>query len=210
MEPISYSLSDIGVLIKRHSHDVRNVLNGMELELTLLDEAGSHPDARAAIGKLRDANSELGRLVQRLAATFSDEPPGPLPALQVAERWQADARFVLPDTALEWKLELAEESIWAEASLLRSVLQEMLALAPRLAGRGALRIHCHHTMDKVLFEITSATGSASPGAIETQQQFWAALARLAERSQITMEPLVLTTETTFPLRISLPFAKTET
>ena len=49
MESPSYSLSDISRVVKRHTHDVRNALNGMELELALLEENTNDLSARAAI-----------------------------------------------------------------------------------------------------------------------------------------------------------------
>src|SRR5689334_20844337 len=106
METVSYSLNDIALMIKRHCHDVRNVLNGMELELTLLDEASTGAATREAIDRFRNSNTEIGRLVQALSSAYSMEPPAVLPAIQIAELWNADSGHVAPGVDLQWSSRL--------------------------------------------------------------------------------------------------------
>ena len=206
MEPITYSLNDIAVLIKRHSHDVRNVLNGMELELTLLEETNASPAARDAIERLRDAGTELGRLVRDLSAAYSLEPAASLPAIQIAELWQADAHRIASGTTLNWTMRLASENVSAEAGLLRCILKEMVTAAIRLAGKRPLQIDCRCEDGRVVFEITTSKGQAGASVVEGQQSYWATLGRLAERNQITTEPRTLTADDSFPMRVSLPVA----
>ena len=204
MEPIAYSLNDIAVLVKRHSHDARNILNGMELEMTLLEENNPTPATREAIERLREGSVELNRLVQGLLAAYSLESPTSLPAIHVAELWQADARRTASGATLNWTMRLGSESVSGEAGLLRCVLKEVLALAIRFAGKRSLQIDCRCEGGRVIFEITTSEGQANAGMVEAQQSFWTALGRLAERSQITMEPRTLTMEGSFPMRASLP------
>ncbi len=206
MEPIAYSLNDIAVLVKRQSHDVRNILNGMELEMTLLEENNPTPATREVIERLRDASEELNRLVQGLLAAYSLESPTSLPAIQVAELWQADARRTASGVAVNWTMRLGSESVSGEAGLLRCVLKEVLALAIRFAGKRSLQIDCRCEGGRVIFEITTSEGQADAGLVEAQQSFWTALGRLAERSQITIEPRTLTMDGSFPIRASLPVA----
>jgi signal transduction histidine kinase len=204
MEPIAYSLNDVAVLVKRHSHDVRNILNGMELEMTLLEETNTTPATREAIERLREASVELNRLVQGLLAAYSLESPTSLPAIQVAELWQADVWRIASGAALNWSMRLGSESVSGEAGLLRCVLQEVLALAIRFAGKRSLQIDCRCEGGRVIFEITTSEGQANAGMVEAQQLFWTALGRLAERSQIVVEPRTLTMEGCFPMKASLP------
>ena len=63
-----YPLCDVAVITKRHVHDVRNALNGMELELTLLEGTAKGSETRDAVNRLRQAVSETGRLIQRMAS----------------------------------------------------------------------------------------------------------------------------------------------
>lgn len=204
MKPIAYSLDDIAVLVKRYSHEVRNVLNGMELELTLLEEGNANPTAREAIERLRDASVEMSRLMQSLSAAYSLESLTSLPAIQVAELWQADARRTASGAALTWNLRLGSEIVSGEAGLLRWVLKETLLLAIRLAGKRSIQIDCRCEEARLIFELTTSEGQSNASIVEAQQSFWAALVRLAERSQITMQPRTLTLTGNFPMRLSLP------
>jgi len=202
MEP-TYALNEVARVIKRHTHDVRNALNGMELELALLDEAMTEPSARAAIKRLRQANGEIGRLVQALSCKFGTDPPCLIPAVQVAERWSAGARHI--DVAIEWNISLDRESLLAETGLLRSLLEDLLDVAIRLNRKRPLTVHCHAAEGRVVYEINAREGLAPGNAvIEAQQAYWAALCRLAERGPGSLFPAVLTATGSFPMRLSLP------
>ena len=205
MEPPSYALSDIAQVVKRHTHDVRNALNGMELELALLDESTKDPAARAAIKRLRDAGSGIGRLMQAVSSKYGLEQPCVIPAVQVAERWSAGARHLGAEIPIEWSISLDRESLYAESGLIRSLLEDILDVAIRLNRKRPLRVHCHAREGRAVYEITAKDGHVPSNAVvEGQQPYWAALCRLAERCEGTLGPAKLTVGGSFPMMLSLP------
>lgn len=203
MSPPLYPLSDVATITKRHVHDVRNALNGMELELTLLEGSARDGDTREAINRLRQAVSETGRLMQRMASRYATQDASTVSALQISEQWRIDARYVVPEAPLEWKIDLSTESVCVEPGLIRSLLCDMLQTAVSIAGRKMLHVTCRSEGGRLAFEIVLNGGTAIAGMIEAQRGYWTALRRLAERNQGTMEPEHLGA-TGFPLRLMLP------
>jgi len=209
MPSTSYSLEDVALMIKRHSHDVRNALNGMELELTLLEESATTPEAREAIGRLRESGSEINRLIHALSARYSAEAAMTVPAIQLAEMWNADAARIAEGVPLNWQIQLGVENVAVESALLRCLLKDVLGLALRINGRRGLSIECGCENAHIFFQITAREPQVSPGIIEAQQSYWAALERLGQRSNIVIEPRILTTNGSFPMRVSLPVSSSE-
>jgi hypothetical protein len=196
-------LSDVSVLIRRHAHEVRNALNGMELELTLLDHGAPAAGTHEAIARLRQAVTQIGGSVQGLSAKFSTETPSPVLALQIAERWAADARR-WPAGAGDWQIQLSDEIVCAEYALIRTLLLELLEMAVRMGGGAPLLFRCRRECDRVLFEVARAErGSDSEGMglelMDAQQSYWVALRRLAERNQGVVEPECLVGSTAWRL-----------
>lgn len=202
METISYSLNDVALMVKRHSHDLRNALNGIELELMVLEGEATDAATRKAIERLRDSGAEMSRLIQGLSSKYSLEGAGSVPAIQLAELWNADARSVAAGVELEWNIRLSCECIVVEVGLARTLLKDVLELAVRIGGKRPLQIECHSEGGCVLFSIAAASGAVGAGIIDSQQAFWAALRRLGERTQAGISPMTLSCVGSFPMCVS--------
>lgn len=204
MERSPHSPDDVAVMIKRHAHDVRNVLNGMELELTLLGEATIDPSILEAAKRLREAGTEINRLLQGLSSKYSNESPTIIPAVQVAERWTADARHVASAVPLKWNIDLHHQTVRVDPGLIRSVLRDVLDTAVRIHGKGPLQINCYCDESRALFEIAADECRINAGVIGAQHSYWAALRALAERAAMLIEPEALDPHRVFPIRLTLP------
>jgi signal transduction histidine kinase len=209
MDTPSSPFNDIAAVIKRHVHDVRNALNGMELELTLLAEDISGQAARDAVKRLREAGAEIGRLMQGLSSKYAIESPCVIPAIQIVERWNADARHMASDVRLQWNVQLGGEAVCVEAGLIRSLLKDALEMAVRISGRRSLQINCRCDGEHICFEIAAEDAQASAGIIDSQQAYWTALGGLAKRGQILMRPETLSPDDSFPMQVSLSLHQPE-
>jgi hypothetical protein len=199
----TYSLPDVALIVRRHAHDVRNALNGMELELTLLDHESNRPGTREAIARLRQAVSEIGRCVQGLSGKYGTEDVAPILALQISERWKADARHVAPDASIEWHIKFSDEPVAVESGFIRTLLLEILDMAIRIGGTARLQTSCRRELNRALFEVSAVGSGAASEIISTERVYWVALQRLAERNQAVLEPSQLGAGG-FPLRLWLP------
>jgi signal transduction histidine kinase len=204
MEPLSYPISDIALVIKRYSHDVRNALNGMEIELTSLGEAATDPAVLESVKRLREAGAEVGRLIQGLSSKYSTETAAILPVIQIAERWSADARYLAPHNILEWNIVAGSQVVWGEAGLIRSLLKDMLELAVAINGKRSLRIDCRCEEGRAVFTITAREGNKVVRNLDFHQAYWTVLRRLAERNQGIMDPAYLGSSDSSSLRLSFP------
>jgi signal transduction histidine kinase len=209
MEPHSYLSNDVAVVIKRHVHDVRNALNGMELELTLLSEGAPESTAREAVKRLREAGGEIGRLMQGLSSKYGMESPCIITAVQIAEQWNLDARQVVFGAPVQWNIQLGSENVCVEAGLVRSLLKDALEMAARIGGRRSLQVNCRCEGGRICFEISTNERNTGVGIIDSQQAYWTALGRLAKRGQILMRPEMLSPNGSFPIQLSLPLHQPE-
>ena len=204
MDPSSYPLSDIAVVVKHHTHEVRNALNGMELNLTLLEEAATTPTLQEAVKRLREAGAEIGRLTQGLFSKFGAEAPSVIPLVQIVERWSADARHVTSAVPLQWSVQLTDELVCADMGLVRGLLKDALEISVRISRKRPLQINCHCEAGFAVFEVVALGFSAITSVNNSQPAYWTALRRLAERGKILMWPESLEQGPNPRIRISIP------
>ena len=202
MDSSTFPSSDLAWLIKRHTHDVRNALNGMECELILLEENCTDAGTREAVNRLRQAGIEIGKLMQGLSAKIGMEPPGALAALQIAERWNIDARPIAAGVPLQWDIQLTDEIVRVDSGLIRSLLKEVLEMVIRSSSQRPLQITCRSEKAQVLFEISIPGESAFPPALRSQQAYWSALRWASGRGEIVLSPEIL--DAPFLIQFSLP------
>ena len=79
--------------------------------MILLEENCTDAGTREAVNRLRQAGIEIGKLMQGLSAKIGMEPPGALAALQIAERWNIDARPIAAGVPLQWDIQLTDEIV---------------------------------------------------------------------------------------------------
>jgi signal transduction histidine kinase len=202
-------VNDVAVMIKRHAHDVRNTLNGMELELTLLGEATTDPAMREAVDRLRQAGAEISRLLRGLSSKYANESHCVVPAVQVAEQWSADSRHVAPGVQLKWKVNFLDENILVDPGLIRSLLGDLVDTAIKINGRSPLQISCYSDGDRALFEIAADVFQINRSMVDGQRSYWAALRAVAQRASIVIQPDALDHDVVFPIRLTLPLHSPE-
>jgi hypothetical protein len=188
----TYSLGDVALV------------NGMELELTLLGQSATDPATSDAVRRLREAGAEIGRLMQGLSLKYGMEGSSAVLMIQLAERWNADARHFAAGAALEWNIRLADEMVRVEPGLVRSLLNDALGMAVRISSKRPLQINCRIEDGQGVFEIAAQDVHVSAGTINSHLTYWAALGRLAERNHGSMRPSVLSLSGSFPMRLSFP------
>lgn len=204
-EPTSttYSLYDVAIVTKQHVHDVRNVLNGMDLELTLLEIATKDAKQLETVAHLRKSVSKLSNLMQGISAKYATDEAQPTLALHIAERWNFDAIQIAGGVQLKWDIQLTKESVDVESRLIRALLIDLLEQAFKINAQGSLHINCRSEGGNVIFEITTTDKGKHLKVIDTQQTYWSAIRHLAQRNRGIIEPEVLSADC-FPLRLVLP------
>jgi K+-sensing histidine kinase KdpD len=157
-------------LVKRHTHELRNCLNGVEMSLTLLDETHDETQRRETIRKIRQEMRSAEAMIRLFSGRFSSENKSQFLAADMIEQWMVDARSLLPETPITWDVLVGESVLEIEASLLRSVLGELTLLSARKGYSPSLGISCRVANGTLDITIASSRTSAETHAGDASEQ----------------------------------------
>jgi hypothetical protein len=139
MHPISdLSWPDLAKFIRQHTHDVRNDLNGLDLEAALLTELVPPGEAADSAARIRAHVRRLAADLRALAAKFADPQPtrAPYPARELFLIWQDQLAALRPAPVVRWSEPPGTEQVNLDATALAAVFRELLANAQAF-GTGA-------------------------------------------------------------------------
>jgi signal transduction histidine kinase len=127
--------SRVATFVRQHTHDVRNQLNGLDLEAALLNEIISDPEAVETVKRIRNQLRTVAADLRALAARFVDPKPtaARLAASELFAIWQEQAARV--GLNVTWSSSLLDEELMVDAAMVAGVLEELLANAKKF-GRG--------------------------------------------------------------------------
>ena len=149
------SWSHLAQFIRQHTHDVRNGLNGLDLEASLLAEIVPAGEAAESVTRIRAQIRGLAADLRTLAAKFADPQPtrAPYAARELFLIWQDQLTALNPAPTVQWSEALGAEQVNVDAAALANVFRELLANAKAFGTgaplRGAARVEDRH----VVFEL---------------------------------------------------------
>ena len=150
------------------THDVRNGLNALELQLTFLGEISDDPDAKAEVKRMRGSVAEITRQLQavRLAAGTPAPHAFSYPAADFAEDLRERFNRQRADTParVQWEIEPGTASVEVDPELSLTALLELLANALFHAAEGSVvRVHaaCNATAMSLSIRQTLAAAPAT-------------------------------------------------
>ena len=147
----------VAAFVRQHTHDVRNFLNGLDLEASLVAEIVTDPEAVESLARLRAQIRETANSLRALSTRVGDPQPGggSIAARDIFLVWQDEAAGLgLESTA--WTDALGEERLKVDPGGLSRVFAELLANAKRF-GDGARLVALAAVSDgRVSFELREA------------------------------------------------------
>lgn len=153
--PPDVSWPQIAKFIRQHTHDVRNALNGLDLEVTLLSEIVPAGEAADSVARIQAQIRRVAADLRTLAAKFAD--PEPTRALYAARElfliWQDQLNALNPAPTVEWSDTLAAEQVNVDATALADVFRELLANAQAFGSGVPLHGAARVEEGCVLFEL---------------------------------------------------------
>lgn len=128
----------IAAFMRHYAHELRNHLNGFDLEAALLAELVQDGEASASVARLRTQIRQLTGSIQSLTAHFADPRPNrsPIGAREIFLVFQDQVPAVAKAPRIEWTHSLGEESVNVDACDLARAVCELLTNA-RDFGIGA-------------------------------------------------------------------------
>ena len=149
------SWSHLAQFIRQHAHDVRNGLNGLDLEAALLSDLAQDREAAESVARIRAQIRGLATDIRTLAAKFAD--PQPSRALYAARElfliWQDQLAALDPAPTVQWSGALGAEQVNVDAAAVANVLRELLANAQSFGTGAPLRGAARVEDRQIVFEL---------------------------------------------------------
>jgi hypothetical protein len=174
------SSDELSSVVKQHTHDLRNALNGVSVDLALIGETTDETDRLAAVGRLRNGIKCIELLIRTFNAKFVAEGPSYVTVADATERWKADAKCLLPWRSLTWEAGKKEGVIRVQPELFRSVLNELLLLSSKCTQQDSIGATCRLSDTSASFETAIVRVNANQSTrMESLGVLWSMLARMA-------------------------------
>ena len=147
--------SRIAKFVRLHTHDLRNELNGLDLEAALLADIVRDAEAVEGVARMRAEIRKVAANLRALCANFADAAPTPvtLPAQDLFLIWQ-DQLAALPEKPdVQWTSDLRDETLQVDPTAVSAALREMLANAHSFGTKARLQADARSTADEIIFEL---------------------------------------------------------
>jgi signal transduction histidine kinase len=153
---LNISWPAIARFVRQLTHDVRNQLNGLELETALIaDCLPPDPEALESLGRIREQLHHVAGSLKTLSSKFADPCPtaSPIAAAELFLIFQEQAAGMDNLPPIEWAHTLDREQINVDATELANAAKELLTNAREFGAKdGHLRIEGRAETGKIIYE----------------------------------------------------------
>lgn len=142
--------------VRQHTHDIRNHLNGLDLEAALLSELVTGGEAKSSVDRLRRQIRDFANEMRTLSAKFADPPVGQsaVPASILFLIWKDQLASLDPKPEVTWNQELGEAKVTVDPDAMAKAFRELLANAVSFGGGKGLRVDANAVDGHVSFTLT--------------------------------------------------------
>lgn len=154
MSANSVELPAVAKFVRQHTHDIRNHLNGLDLEAALLAEIVTDREAAESVARLRAQVRAIAAELKTLAGRFNDPEirPTPVEARELFLIWQDQAKALGLDSMI-WQSKLGHERVNVDVAAIGGVLQELLTNARQFTGTTGLAALAGLHRGRIEFEL---------------------------------------------------------
>jgi K+-sensing histidine kinase KdpD len=147
--------SRVSAFVRQHTHDVRNHLNSLELEASLMTDLISDPEAVECLGRIRAQIRTLAANLRALSGKFQEPKvmPGPIAASDLLEIWKEQWSAMPERPQIEWKNELGNQTVTVDAGVVASIFTELLNNAKTFGTGETLVASAMPQGHQVVFEL---------------------------------------------------------
>jgi light-regulated signal transduction histidine kinase (bacteriophytochrome) len=145
----------LAAFVRQHTHDLRNELNGLDLEAALLADIVSDPEAAESVGRIRAEIRKLAANLRTLATKFAEPHPTfvRLAARELFLIWQDQQNGLQTAPEVSWRDGLADEHVNVDPGAVAIAFRELLANACSFGVGERLRAAARVQGDDVCFEL---------------------------------------------------------
>lgn len=121
----------VASFVRQLTHDVRNQLNGMELEAALIAESCATTETLESLARIREQLHHVAGSLRALSSKFAEPSPllSPIPATEIFLIFQEQAGSISKLPSIDWSHTFGSEQINVDPSELATVARELLTNA---------------------------------------------------------------------------------
>lgn len=156
MSESSISPTRVAAFIRQYTHDVRNTINCMDLEMELMQDLITEPEAVTSMNRIREQLRSMEVQMRSLSAAFHEPRPTPdvIHARVLLQIWREKHAEQRPDAVqIQWTDNLGDEQVEVDVEMVAAAFSELLANAAAYSEGGTLRAHAAPREGHVVFEL---------------------------------------------------------
>ncbi len=145
----------LAAFLRQHTHDVRNVLNSLELETALLQELVADAEGRACVDRIRSQVRAFGGQMRSLSGLFQEPRPdaAPIAASELFLIWKDQESDLKHPLEVEWVGNLGAEKVHVDTMMMSAVFRELLMNASAFSAGGKVTASARREDGDVVFEL---------------------------------------------------------
>lgn len=144
-------------LVVKHVHDVRNSINGLDMEAVMLAEKSTDPQVIQTMGRIRLELKHLEATVKSLLFKFADPQPMAFPSRDLLQLWQHQIAPLENAThRIEWSMTGDSSVMTIDANAILSVLRGLVLTAWSHHPRPVIKAGIINTPGAVIVELREA------------------------------------------------------
>jgi len=158
----SISQARVAAFLRQYTHDVRNTINCMDLEMELMQDLVTEPEAVTSMNRIRDQLRSMEVQMRSLSAAFHEPHPTPdiIPARVLLQIWREKHAEHAEAAPIQWSDELGDEQVEVDVEMVASAFNELLTNAVTYSEGGALSAHAAPRGGHVVFELKEVKKTA--------------------------------------------------
>jgi len=154
--PTEITWPRVAGFVRQLTHDVRNHLNGLDLETALLNELVTDGEAKESVDRLRRLIRQTASELRTLSAKFA-EPSyavGEVAGKELFLIWQDQATGLDPAPKIEWSEAVGNARVKTDIDVVARALRELLTNAAAFAGDASIQAEAHTADGRLVFTLT--------------------------------------------------------
>lgn len=154
--------SNLAGFFRQHTHDVRNDINGIDLEMELLQELQTDPEAVESMNHVRQQLRGMEQRLRSLSVLFHELSPEPAPiaASVLLQVWR-EKHAVLPQACeVAWVNHLDGENVNVDEEMMGCVFMELLENAAAFSAGALVTVTGKLEDGMAVFEVSEPKNAA--------------------------------------------------
>jgi signal transduction histidine kinase len=150
--------------VRQHTHDIRNHLNGLDLEAALLSELiNGDTEVKASVGRLRQQIRDISTELRALSGKFA-QPSAAMCEVAVRDLfqiWKDQASVLEPPPQVEWRDSSGTARVSVDLEALARTFRELFANAVAFGTGDKLRAAVDVEKGRVAFKLVEPKAEAA-------------------------------------------------